>query len=176
MKSFLATLCIALSLISSTSRGKDFVIEDAFVVSATEGTTAKARPDQSPANIGYPKLDGPSWGFGTYWWDSWVKDDADLMEIPSLWQRRGIIDCEASAIVPFSTDSGLRGVRFHTKIFRKDPPCDFHCEMLLLRDPGGKAVMFQAWGESDVITALFKSLRYKDTMPPATPDAERPLR
>ncbi|MBE2179268.1 MAG: hypothetical protein IAE97_02240 [Chthoniobacterales bacterium] len=160
MKPLLATLCI---ILAPTTHGEDFVIEDTFIVSAPEGTIAKGRPDeQLPANIGYPKLQGPSWGFGTYWWD-WVKEDTDLMDVPGLWQRSTRVDCEVSAIEPFSTDSGLSGARFHTRIFNATRPGVFDSKMVVLRDPKGKVVMFQMWGEFGVKDEIFKSLRYKDT-------------
>lgn len=159
MKFLLAALCI---ILTSTTHGEDFVIEDTFVVSAPEGTIARERPDaQLPATIGYPKLQGPSWGFGTYWWD-WVKEDTDLMDVPGLWQRRTKVDCEVSAIEPFSTDSGLHGARFHTRIFNPTRPGVFDSKMVVLRDPKGKVVMFQMWGEFGVEDEIFESLRYKD--------------
>ncbi len=181
MKSLLAVLCI---ILASTTHGEDFVIEDTFVVSAPEGTIAKGCPDaQLPANIGYPKLQGSSWGFGTYWWD-WVNEDINLLDVPGLWQRRTRVDCEVSAIEPFSTDSGLHGARFHTRIFNATRPGVFDSKMVVLRDPKGKVVMFQMWGKFDAEDEIFKSLRYKDTdqsnaamvQPSSTPAAAHPNR
>ena len=158
-------LLIASLLLFSTfcSQAKDYVIEDKFIVTLPDDTKATDRPDDSVFNIGYPKVYGPGIQFQTFWW-VWVSSDMKLADVPSDWvEKMSLRKAYRSfhSLSPFTTDSGLEGVRFKASLSESDTPDKFN-DMVLLRDQEGKTVLFQIFRADEGTTEkAFKSIRYK---------------
>lgn len=143
--------------------GKDVAVEKAFVLSLPH--TAKER-SRSPQGENYPdtilaKYFGDSFQLHIYRWPN-IKASVPLDQIPGQWiqNKKWASLC---GISEGRTDAGIPYVTFNTRIVRDNRP-SFDSVMTVLRSTTGEAYMFQMTGDTTVIDAIRKSIRYKQVV------------